>query len=305
MVNIFSILDQPVRLQEIKDPLLEAQHCGLFVLRLDELHPLISGNKLFKLYYFLQAALETDHRTVITFGGAWSNHLAATAEACAGLELNSIGIVRGEKPQLLSNTLQQCQKSGMKLFFVPRNVYAQKSEEFFTEDLHQQHGPFILIPEGGASVEGRLGAEKITTLLKGRKFSHVCCATGTGTTIAGLSSLRAEGTEIIGFTVLKGLKDLEHNLQKLLPGEEPEGYKFFYDYHFGGYAKKTSELVLFMNNFFRNHQIPTDFVYTAKMFYGVWDLLGKNYFPFNSKILCLHTGGLQGNLSLPPNMLAF
>jgi len=305
MKDILSILNEPVRMQEIFDPVMEEKRIRLFILRLDEIDLIISGNKLFKLFYFLQQALSSHHQTILTFGGAYSNHLAATAAACASLKLNSIGIVRGYRPAILSHTLKKCEDEGMKIYFLPAKIYRNQNEMEFIESLHKEYGQFILVPEGGACITGKLGAEKITALVEGKNFTHACCALGTGTTAAGLSALRHQGTTILTFPVLKGITDLEMRMRNLLPGEILDGYEFMNEYHFGGYAKKTTELLNFMNNFYRKHGIPTDFVYTAKMFFGVWDLLYKDYFPFNSKILCLHTGGLQGNLSLPENTLSF
>ena len=272
----------------------------VFMLRLDEIHPVISGNKLFKLIYFLEEAKKTIHKTVITFGGAYSNHLAATAFACKELKIKSVGIVRGEKPKVLSPTLLFCLENEMQLEFIDRQSYQKINEIYFLEELTNRYGKHILIPEGGFSIEGKQGAGLINEYFNDKDFTHVCLPVGTATTFAGLVDLNKNDTEIMGFGILKNFSDIEKRFAELKVNPEKK-YVFFNDYHFGGYAKKTQELIEFMNDFYKENKIPLDFVYTAKMMFGVRDLIQKNYLPKNSKILCIHTGGLQGNNSLAAN----
>ena len=271
---------------------------NISMLRLDEIHKNISGNKLFKLQFFLEEALISARKTVITFGGAYSNHLAATAYACRVLGLNSVGIVRGEKPPVLSETLEFCLKNGMKLDFIPRSEYAQvapmQSNPFLKE---KKYGEHILIPEGGFSVKGMQGASLIPNYYSGTKYSHICVAIGTATTLAGILKNSTEETKIMGFPALKGLTDIYERL-RILGISNPENLSIIDDYHFGGFGKKTPELISFMNRFYEENEIPLDFVYTGKMMFGVQDLLKKKYFPAGSDILCIHTGGLQGNNSI-------
>lgn len=276
---------------------------GLSMLRLDEIHPVVSGNKLFKLQYFLQEAKNSKHKTIITFGGAYSNHLAATAFACKEEGLKCIGFVRGETPPGLSSTLLFCRENGMQLEFISRADYKNIDEEF-RKSLLSNYGDHTLIPEGGFSITGTDGAESIMELFDGKNYSHICCPVGTATTFAGLNKGKRSNAEIIGFSALKNLDDIEDRLKKL-DADESNLYNFISNYHFGGYAKKTPALIAFMNNFYQDNKIPLDFVYTAKMMFGVYDLLEENYFAPGSNILCIHTGGLQGNNSLPPGTLNF
>jgi 1-aminocyclopropane-1-carboxylate deaminase len=305
MDNVLDAIQNPVRLQELHSKQLQERGVRIFVLRVDELDNIISGNKLFKLWFYLKEAAESTHKTLITFGGFYSNHLVATAEAARSLQLRAVGFVRGERPRSLTHTLEHCISVGMDIRFISRRIYDQKVDDQFISHLKNEFGDFTLIPEGGASITGRRGAELIISKLNNERFTHACCAVGTATTLAGLHPLQGNGTKLIGFSVLKGESDMSKRLQLLLPNEEIDDIEIIIDFHFGGYAKKNKELLEFMNYFYHEHKIQTDFVYTAKMFYGVMDLVNKNYFPFNSKVLCLHSGGLQGNLSLPTGTLAF
>ncbi|MBL0183543.1 MAG: pyridoxal-phosphate dependent enzyme [Chitinophagaceae bacterium] len=292
-------------IEMLPDDQFQQKQVAVSVLRLDKIHPVVSGNKLFKLHYFLQEALLSSHKTILTFGGAWSNHLAATAYACSFLGLKSIGIVRGEEPAELSHTLQQCLNDGMQLKFISRQQYAQNDNAEFIQSLKNEFGEWILVPEGGYHPLGAKGAALIMELTS-KNYSHICTAMGTATTLAGLLMAAEPFQKIIGIPVLKGMTDMEQRLQyltgyKTLPGN----FELLDDYHFGGYAKKTGELIQFMNQCWQQYQLPLDFVYTAKMFYAVTDQVKKDHFPKGSNILCLHTGGLQGNRSLPANTLNF
>jgi len=285
--------------------LFEKNNISVHLLRLDEIHPVVSGNKLFKLYYFLKDVLHSPYKTIITFGGAYSNHLAATAFACNQLNIKSIGFVRGEQPKTLSPTLEFCIQNNMQLEFIDRVAYKTIHEKKFSGSLFQKFGNHILIPEGGFSLPGMEGAKLIWKYIEpNNKYTHICCAIGTATTFAGLINGNTNDTIITGLPVLKGLHDIEERLihLKILPEKK---YKVIYDYHFGGYAKRNDELIHFINSFYSQNHIPLDFVYTGKMMYGVYDLINKNYFPGNSNILCIHTGGLQGNNSLPDGTLKF
>lgn len=274
----------------------------LSMLRLDKIHPYISGNKFFKLKYFLENAVANEHK-IITFGGPFSNHLVATAQACKELEIECGGIIRGEEPKIISHSLNFCLQAGMKLKFISRNDYdlSHKSAELveFTEHFK----PYILIPEGGYGIRGMNGAATIKDFYK-NSFTHICCAVGSATTIAGLISV-SSNEHVIGINITKDLSDIKNRLNFLLKDIVKNNYSLFNDYHFGGYAKSNSKLYNFMNNLYVKYRIPTDFVYTAKMMFGVFDLINKDYFPPGSKILCIHTGGLQGNLSLPKELLLF
>lgn len=288
----------------IESDLTKEKNVSLSILRLDKIHPVISGNKLFKLHYFLEDANNSSHKKIITFGGAYSNHLAAAAFAGRQCGLQTIGIIRGEKPKELSHTLQFCQQQGMYLEFITKAEYASKEKESFLMSINKKFGEHTLIPEGGFGQHGVRGAAIISDYFKDEDYTHVCCSVGTATTLAGIVSSASIAQQIIGFSALKNIDDLKIRMQHL-SFDHKTNYNIAGDYHFGGYAKKTDELISFMNIFFESHHVPLDFVYTAKMMFGVNDLIRKNYFLPNSKILCIHTGGLQGNLSLPMGMLNF
>jgi 1-aminocyclopropane-1-carboxylate deaminase/D-cysteine desulfhydrase-like pyridoxal-dependent ACC family enzyme len=293
-------------IEELHDELFTEKQVSLSVLRLDKIHPLVSGNKLFKLHYFLEEAVNSLHKTILTFGGAYSNHLSATAYACKVLKLKSIGIVRGEKSEQLSHTLKQCLQDGMKLHFISRQEYAKKDDPVFMSNLKASFGECMIIPEGGYHPLGAKGAALIMDLVKHNNYTHICTATGTATTLAGiLMAARPEQT-VVSFPVLKGITDNKNRI-KQLPGKEGEFENLLVlnKYHFGGYAKKTDQLIQFMNQCWLQHKLPLDFVYTAKMLFGTTDAVKNDTFTKGSKILCLHTGGLQGNKSLPLNSLLF
>jgi 1-aminocyclopropane-1-carboxylate deaminase len=294
------------RIELLNDALFEEKQVNVSVLRLDQIHPVVSGNKLFKLHYFLLNALQSSHKTILTFGGAWSNHLAATAYACSLLGLKSIGIVRGEEPIQLSTTLQQCKDDGMQLKFISRQQFAKKDDAAFIRSLQNQTGGCTIVPEGGYHPLGAKGAALIMDLANDKDYTHLCTAMGTATTIAGLL-MAASPTQIItGIPVLKGITDMEERINYLAGYNSlPRNFELLNDYHFGGYAKKTGELIQFMNQCWLQHKLPLDFVYTAKMFYAVTDSIRNDHFRKGSNILCLHTGGLQGNRSLPVNTLTF
>jgi 1-aminocyclopropane-1-carboxylate deaminase/D-cysteine desulfhydrase-like pyridoxal-dependent ACC family enzyme len=291
-------------ISELKNELYGKNNVRIYLLRLDEIHPVISGNKLFKLYYFLEEAKKNPGKQIITFGGAYSNHLAATAFACKEMKIRSIGIVRGEKSKILSSTLLFCKQQGMKLEYTGRDQYRKINEPEFLHELKKKYSDSIIISEGGFSIKGKEGASLITGLFSDKKFSHVCMPVGTATTFAGIIEGIENGSETIGFGVLKNITDIDARLRQLKIVRDKK-YKFIGDYHFGGYAKKTDELIFFMNAFYNRHKIPLDFVYTAKMMFGVNDLVGKKYFAEGAEILCIHTGGLQGNHSLSEGTLVY
>jgi len=293
-------------IEELNDDLFFREQVSVSVLRLDKIHPVVSGNKLFKLHYFLQEAIRSNHKTILSFGGAYSNHLAATAFACKALHLKCIGIVRGEQPGQLSTTLQQCINDGMQLKFITREEYKGKENAEFTSSLQNEFGEFILVPEGGYHPLGAKGAALIMDLFNPGNYTHICTATGTATTLTGLLTAAKPELTIIGIPVLKGMTDSSERIKYLANiNNVPANLQILEGYHFGGYAKKTGQLIQFMNYCWQQYQLPLDFVYTAKMLYAVTDCIKNKRFPKGSKILCLHTGGLQGNKSLPLNTLLF
>lgn len=270
------------------------------VLRLDMIHPIVSGNKWYKLKYYLSDAIEQNKKTVLTFGGAYSNHIIATAFACKEFGLKCIGIIRGEESLVLSATLKQAKLFGMDLHFVSRKEYIYKN------NFAQKYKDTYVINEGGAGELGILGAADILKEIKHKNYTHIVCACGTGTMISGLIKSSKLNQKIIGIAVLKGFEDLEKNIIEQVNTEvDASRITIFHDYHFGGYAKHPFNLIKWMNFFWQREAIATDIVYTSKLFYGVNDLLQKNYFPKKSNLLIIHSGGLQGNSSLPLGQLLF
>ncbi len=266
------------------------------MLRLDMLHPVISGNKWFKLKHNLNDALAKGFDTILTFGGAYSNHLLATAAAVKEYDLKSIGVVRGIYPEEeLSPTLLECISNGMQLEFISREEYAKKDNDDWLKKLLDRHPRAYIIPEGGANEKGREGAEEIAEFIS-PEYTHICIAVGTGTTFIGLRNALPAQQEILGFVPMKQGQYIEDEIMPLIKGYKP--WELFDNWHFGGFGKWNEKLLAFMNNFYVLNNIPLDFVYTAKMMYGVEDLLPQHFFPPNAKILCIHTGGLQGNNSI-------
>jgi 1-aminocyclopropane-1-carboxylate deaminase len=270
------------------------------MLRLDKIHPIISGNKWFKLRYYLEAAKQQHKKRIITFGGAWSNHIIATAEACRLQQISCTGIIRGEKPAALSPILQQAASLGMQLFFVSRKRFAvaHVPDELQSDDNY-------IIPQGGYGEPGVKGSVGIFGLAENKNtYTHICCAAGTGTMLAGLTLAVSTTQEVIGISVFKNNYQLEKDVAGLLP-ETILRFSVLHDYHFGGYAKQSASLIQFMNEWYRQTNVPVDFVYTAKMCFAVTDLISKKFFPPGSRILLIHSGGLTGNASLKKGTLIF
>jgi len=277
---------------ELKSQIIEQFGIKLLVKREDQNHPFVSGNKWWKLKNNLAEAIKSNHHTLLTFGGAYSNHLYATAAAANELGLKSVGIIRGEETLPLNHTLSFAKSRGMELHYVSREAYRNKSSEVFIKDLYRRYGDFYLIPEGGTNelaVKGCAGFAKV--LKEETAFDFLCLPVGTGGTIAGIIEGLDDTKNILGVPVLKGAEFLEEEIKKYT---NKNHWQLMYDYHFGGYAKTNAELMSFLKTFEEEHQILLDPVYTAKMMFGVFDLIKKKFFPLGSTILVLHTGGLQG-----------
>ncbi|PNQ73818.1 1-aminocyclopropane-1-carboxylate deaminase [Hanstruepera neustonica] len=252
----------------------------------------ISGNKYRKLKYNLLEAQANNCKTLLTFGGAYSNHIAAVAYAGKKYGFETIGVIRGE--ELMNKwhdnpTLFSAQKHGMKLKFVSRDVYRNKANNDFVETLKKEFGDFNLIAEGGTNNLAVKGCEEILTSVDS-EFDFICCPVGTGGTISGLINSSKSHQKILGFPALKG-DFLKQDIRKFA---KKNNWDLINDYHFGGYAKINEELICFINSFKEKNDIPLDPIYTGKMMYGIFDLMKNGYFPENSKILAIHTGGLQG-----------
>jgi 1-aminocyclopropane-1-carboxylate deaminase len=272
------------------------------VLRLDKVHPVISGNKWYKLKEYLKEAQTQEKSTIITFGGAFSNHIVATAAACKCLGLQSVGIIRGERPKNLSNTLLDAIAFGMHLFFISREEYKLKS---IPQELYNTYAPdqLYFVNEGGYGHLGMLGAASIIGETDTSFYTHFLTAVGTGTTLAGLVKASLPQQEVIGISVMKNNFSLKSAVEQLVP--DRHNFRILHDYHFGGYAKLSSELLDFMNQWYVRTGIPSDFVYTGKLFFAFEQLVSLNFFPRHANILLIHSGGLQGNRSLPDGSLVF
>lgn len=286
-------------LEELSDPLFEAKGVRVFIKRDDMIHPFISGNKFRKLKYSLEKAraLEQDH--LVTFGGAYSNHLVATACAGARFGFRTTGFVRGEP--VVNNSLMLCKMFGMELLFVSRERYREK-EDLFAE--HFGNDPAAcFIGEGGSGPEAVRGCSELAAELPGT-FDHIFCAAGTGTTAAGIwRGLRASSSRS-ELHVVPVLRDGSFVLDEISRYDDPSGIRLHTGYHFGGYAKTTPALLNFLVRFSERTGILLDQVYTGKMTYAACDLIRSGYFPGGSTILLIHTGGLMGLLSQAENILA-
>ena len=279
-----------IETKEISFPVLKEKEVRLFIKRIDKIHPFVSGNKWFKLKYNLLEAQKQGLNTLLTFGGAYSNHIAATAFAAQEKGLKSIGIIRGEQHLPLNPTLCFAIESGMKLHYVSRSYYREKTIPDFLEKLKVQFGDFYLIPEGGTNELAIQGAAEI--LDSNDTQDYICCAVGTGGTITGIIDASNDKQTVIGFPAIKGFEQLEKDIDNRT---NATNYKFINDYVGNGYAKINKDLVNFINEFNTTHNVPLDAIYNGKMMLGILDLVAKDYFPKGSSILAIHSGGLQGN----------
>lgn len=264
--------------------------------REDLIHPVVSGNKWRKLKYNLIRAKEEEPPAILSFGGAYSNHIHALALAAQEAGLKSIGIIRGEEVLPLNNTLSYAKSCGMELYFVSREEYRRKSEGAFIESLHKRFGDFYLVPEGGNNALGVKGCMEILQEIE-QFYDVVCLPCGTGTTMAGIVASLPEGKKAIGFPVLKGGDFLYKEIDLLLGSfvlYHQDSWRLEEHYHFGGYGKWTEELMQFIHGFKTLHGIQLEQVYTGKMMYGLMDMIRNDFFERGTRIVAIHTGGLQG-----------
>ncbi|GAA4960260.1 1-aminocyclopropane-1-carboxylate deaminase/D-cysteine desulfhydrase [Algibacter aquimarinus] len=264
----------------------------LYVKREDRLHTFVSGNKYRKLKYNLLEADVLGFKTLLTFGGAFSNHIAAVASAGKLLGFKTIAIVRGEEleSKVKENpTLNFAEACNMSLKFITREAYRKKSEKLFLDELKNEFGDFYLIPEGGTNALAIKGCEEILDE-SDECFDFICCSVGTGGTISGIINCSKPSQQVLGFSALKG-SFLKQDISKFAT---KTNWDLKTNYHFGGYAKINTELVSFINQFKMENNIPLDPIYTGKMMFGIFHLIDKKFFPKGSKILAIHTGGLQG-----------
>lgn len=264
----------------------------LSIKREDLLHPYISGNKFRKLKYNIIEAKLQGASQLLTFGGAFSNHIAATAAAGKEYNINTIGIIRGEelKDKIYENeTLKFARDCGMQFKFITRNAYREKESNTCIKVLKQEFGDFYLVPEGGTNNLAVKGCEEILTK-KDEHYTHIACSVGTGGTIAGIINTALPHQKVLGFPALKNA-ELSSDIVKFAVNDN---WQLIEDYHFGGYAKINAGLITFINTFYNDTGIPLDPVYTGKTAYGIINMIHKGYFTDNANILMIHTGGLQG-----------
>jgi len=289
-------LQLPSPVTQIHDRLLDQKNIKLFIKRDDLIHPHIQGNKWRKLKYNLIDASTRNLDTLLTFGGAFSNHVHATAAAGHLLGFKTIAIIRGEESLPLNPTLQDATDWGMKINYICRSQYREKSSAEFIKQLKQQYGDFFLIPEGGSNSNALTGCEELTKELD-EDYDFVCAACGTGATLAGIIRGLNNRSKTLGFSILKGDDYIEQEINNFL-GNANTSRQFNWaintDYHFGGYAKTNRQLNSFIMEFYSKYNIQLEPVYTGKMFYGLFDLIKQDYFEAETKILAIHTGGLQG-----------
>ncbi|MCH2081708.1 MAG: pyridoxal-phosphate dependent enzyme [Saprospiraceae bacterium] len=296
----------PSPIQKLFSSLLEEKEAQLFVKRDDQLHleamghdDAFCGNKWRKLKYNLLKAKELQASTLLTFGGAFSNHIAAVAAAGKIFNFKTIGIIRGECPPTLNPTLRFAKSCGMRLKYVSRSAYREKDSTTFRSSLVAEFGSFYSIPEGGTNDLALKGAAEIPAEIEqqlGRLPDYICACCGTGGTLGGMIGGLHEKSKALGFSVLKGDFHTQE-IQRLLSSKYdkvPMNWQIQTNYHFGGYAKYKTDLIDFINHFKSKHHIALDPIYTGKMFYGIFDLLQKGYFPKGSTIVAIHSGGLQG-----------
>ncbi len=266
----------------------------LIILREDQIHPFVSGNKFRKLKYNIEQAIKAEYKTVLTFGGAYSNHIAAVAAAGKMTGMQTIGIIRGEElsKKITENpTLLYAQEQGMQLHFITRETYRNKYEASQIEALRESFGDFYLLPEGGTNHLAVKGCKEILSENEdANTFDYICAPVGTGGTLAGLIEASKPHQKVLGFSALKGTFQTSE-IQKYTA---KENFEITDDYCFGGYAKIDLQLVRFINEFHEKTDIPLDPIYTGKMLFGIVDLLKRGYFKENSRIFAVHTGGLQG-----------
>ncbi len=297
------LLAKDILLQKISNSLLTEKGITLSILRLDAIHKEVSGNKIFKLHFFIEECLKSSQKKILTFGGTYSNHLAATAFECADKNIECVGIVRGEESKVLSHTLLRCKELGMKLVFVDRAIYSSTSNNPEQWLIKNEYVGYTIVPEGGYDKRGASGASLIMDIVNKYSPTHVCTCVGTATTLSGLQQHNKNNVEIIAVPAIKNMTDINTRISYLTGSNYQT--TIWGDYHFGGYAKYNHALLKFMNNFFAETAIPLDFVYTAKMMYAILDKIKNNYFKKASNIICIHTGGLQGNDSLAKGKLIF
>ncbi|NCX95307.1 MAG: pyridoxal-phosphate dependent enzyme [Chitinophagia bacterium] len=279
----------------------EQQIARCDMLRLDTLHPVVSGNKWFKLRLNIEDALTQNADAIVTVGGGYSNHLVAAAYAAKEAGLKSVGMVKGVYLHP-TPTMRQCKAYGMELIQVPKTLLQQALSQWATLIDKSLKNPYF-IPEGGDNKYGIKGCEAIANYID-KSYTHIALPVGTGTTMAGITRACSAEQFVIGYAPMKEGKYLLTDIKDKLPKVKHEMMTIVDDWHFGGFGQCNDDLIAFMNHFYTQNQIPLDRVYTAKMMYGIAEQLQSGYFLPHTRLLCVHTGGLQGNASLK-NLLIY
>ena len=290
--------------QEIFDPSFNEKKIKVFMRRLDLISHPVSGNKYFKLKYNIDYAIKSKLNTIITFGGAYSNHILATSIFSKENNLKSVGFIRGEETLPLNSTLTDAVKNGMEIIYLSRKNYRKINDEEYLNQLRIKYKKSYIIPEGGTNSLAIRGTESI--IKSDEKFEYICCPIGTGGTISGIINSSNHNQKIIGFSAIKGVKNIIDNISNNV---NKDNWNINEDYCQNGYAKISKDLIDFIYNFYETKNIPLDAIYTGKMMMGVLDQIKKNKFTSGSNILIIHTGGIQGNrginqrfnLNLPHN----
>ena len=271
-------------------------------LRLDVMHPVVSGNKFFKLRFYIEAALNKEAKTLASFGGPYSNHLVALAFAAKEAGLQSIGYIRTNENEPLTSSLLEAKSYGMELVFLGRAEFQTKKEDLLKEAAG--HPTCYFIDEGGYGTIGAKGAATILTTHETVQYDYILAAVGTGTMLAGCINAALPHQKVIGIPVLKNEGSIKTEIDALLI-DTNKPYTLLHQFHQGGYAKTNPSMIAYMNTLWNKEKIPTDIVYTSKLFFAVDQLIQENYFEQGASILILHSGGLQGNRSLPAGSLQF
>ena len=297
-------VEQIIRLHETEWVTVRGIKAYGVVARLDEIHPVLSGNKFYKLNYNLAQA-KAEKKGIITMGGAYSNHLAATAYACYNAGIPSAALIRGELTEPLNHTLSFCREHHMKLLSVPRKEYKKSSSHI--KFLLAEYPQYFFVPEGGDNSHGEKGCSEIASSIPNfDSFTHIACAVGTGTTVRGLAKSLLPHQQLIAIPVLNiKYEEQETFLIKHLSVKNQSQLHILFDYAGKGYASQEPELFEFMNMFYKQTTIPLDFIYTAKLLKAISNLFDQHYFTVSDRLLLIHTGGLQGNLSLQSGTLLY
>ncbi|VAW66411.1 pyridoxal phosphate-dependent deaminase, putative [hydrothermal vent metagenome] len=306
LAQLIAQLNLPSPITQIHSPFLENKDISVFIKRDELIHPVIQGNKWRKLKYNLSEAHKTHQHTLLSFGGAYSNHLHTLAKVGHLLNFKTIGIIRGEAHKTLNPCLQDMQNWGMHLEFVLRKDYRQKTSAEFIENLTQKLGKFYLIPEGGNNSAGIKGCAELLDELE-EDYNYICCEVGSATMLSALiQHNKKPHTQLLGFCVMKN-PQLEQQIEAHLTQTRPntlntpgkKNWALIHNYHFNGFAKTSPQLDAFIRNFKLEFNIQLEPVYSGKMLYAIMDLIKQDYFKAGSRILAIHGGGLQGLRGFP------